>query len=427
VKKWGITVNMMTKRMSQAEDKDEAEDRQNQEVNKQNFFLRKIHDLINSTPVSWRYVLIVFITVRILASAAAVIGVSGIRNEPIPKVPGYEKPIYGLDYEMTAGVWERADALWYISIAKFGYEGKKSRSVFMPLYPIMIRTVTNITGLPWLSSALLISNLFFIFALYFVYKLAEIEKGEEIARRAIWYQALFPGSLFFLAPYTESVFLALAAGSFYAAKQKKWWIAGIAGAFLSAARNIGGIIIIPLAMEFLRQRKDKEPVQWKHAGWLMVIPVGLLSYMFYWWLANSNPLTFVQAQNHWARSFSFPLVTIGMGIQQAYYYFHNYPGAVYLLEAASIIIMLALGAFSFATLPASYGAFIFLGLLPALMAPFPGRALMSCMRFSAVLFPAFIVLADLTRNENIIQAIKLVFAGLFGISVALYVTSLFMI
>jgi Gpi18-like mannosyltransferase len=401
---------------------------------KQNFLIqsfknsvRFIEDFIKSTPSSWRYVLIVFMTVKILAAVTAVIGVSAIPNEKISDVPSYEKPSYSRNYELTAGVWERADALWYISIARFGYENKKSKSVFMPLYPVLIRTVKKVTGLPWLSSALLISNISLILALYFIYRLTEIEKDEDTARRAIWYQALFPGSIFLFAPYTESLFLALAAGSFYAARQKKWWLAGIAGALASGTRNIGVLLIVPLAIEFFRQYKKKETENLKHAAWLMLTPLGLLSYIMYWWLTSGNPLIFVQGQEHWHRTFSFPWITVGTGIWQAYEYIHAYPGAVYALEAIAVSGAIIFGVVAFRTLPASYGTFIFLSLTPALSAPFSGRVLMSCMRFSSVLFPVFITLASVTRNENIDQLIKLVFAGLFGISLALYVTSHFMI
>jgi hypothetical protein len=355
-----------------------------------------------------------------------VIGLGAIPNKEITSVRSYEKPRYIHSYEMVAGVWERSDALWYISIAKYGYEGDKHKSVFMPLYPMLTRIVKYTTGLPWLSAALLVSNLSLVFALYFIYKLSEMEKDEKVARRAVWYQALFPGSLFLLAPYTESLFLALATGSFYAAKQKKWWLAGIAGAFLSCTRNFGAIIIIPLAIEFIRQRRGKEPIPWKNALWMLLVPVGILGVMLFWWYTNGNPLTFVQGQDNWQRSFSLPWITVGNGIKQAYNYGQIYPGAIYVLEAAAVVIALVLGALAFEAFPSSYGVFTFLAILPALIAPFPGRVFMSCMRFSSVLFPVFMTLASISRNENVDQAIKLIFAGLFGLSVALYVTCHYM-
>jgi len=378
---------------------------------------------ISSIPKSWKQVLIVFIIVRILASLTALIGVAAVPNTKILPAEDYSKPNYSKTVEIIAGVWERSDALWYIHIARDGYEPGSRGAVFMPLYPMLIRIVKKITFMPWIFSALFVSNVSFILALYFLYRIGEIEKDVEVAKRAIWYQALYPGSFFLLAPYTESLFLALATGSFLAARTRRWWLAGLAAAYLGATRNIGILIIIPLVIEFIRQKMEDPRVSWISAGWLLLAPLGFLTVMGFWWKLSGDPLAPVHRQTGWQRVYMPPWQTVYKGIVQAKQYVLIHTGGLYVLEAIIIVGVIILGIIAFRKLPLSYCAFLWLSILPALVAPYPGRMLLSGVRFTAVLFPVFLTLACLTKIEEVDRAVRTIFAGLYGLSVALYVAS----
>src|SRR5919202_1436557 len=67
----------------------------------------------------------------------------------------------------------------------------------------------------------LISLTAFLFALYFVYRIAEEGWGVRVAKGAILALAFFPTSFFFNAVYTESLFLALSAGAVWAARVRQ--------------------------------------------------------------------------------------------------------------------------------------------------------------------------------------------------------------
>jgi hypothetical protein len=58
--------------------------------------------------------------------------------------------------------------------------------------------------------------------------------------------------------------------------------------------------------------------------------------------------------------------------------------------------------------------------------PFEGRAFAACVRYVAVLFPAFLTLAVYVKNESADRLVLLSFTALYGLSVALYVTSQWM-
>ena len=385
--------------------------------------MKKIKEFFGSIPSSWKHVIIVFLIIRVLASATAIVGNSTVPANVIVAAEGYSKHKYAKGWELVAGVWERSDALWYLHLAKDGYSRESQGTVFMPLYPLLIRAVHTITGLHWLLSALLISNICFFFALFFLYRLCEIEKDRGTAERAVWYQALYPGSLFLLAPYTESLFLMLATGAFLAARTRRWWLAAIAGAFLGTTRNMGALIIIPLIVEFIRQRLEEKPIPWKNAAWLLIIPLGILSVMAFHAKLTGDPLAMVHRQDNWQRTFMLPWETLYYGVKQAVDLALNHTGGLYIMEAVIVSAALILGIVSFFKIPLPYGIFIWMNLIPPLFAPFRGRMLMSCIRFAAVIFPLFMVIAVLSKPRYLDQAVKLLFAAFYGLSVALYVAS----
>lgn len=378
---------------------------------------------IRQIPRAWKIAIVVFLIVRILASATALIAYTTVPPNPIVRADNYAKPSYSCNFEILLGVWERSDALWYINIAKNGYRPGSKSAVFMPLYPMTIRAVRWITRLPWLACALLVSNACLILALFALYRLAVMETDRDTARRAVWYQALFPGSLFLLAPYTESLYLALATLAFLAARNRKWSLAGLAGAALGVTRNMGVLIIVPLAVEFYLQRKQESPPSLLRGGWLLMIPTGFISYLFSCYLRTGNFLEFIQQQSGWQRQFMMPWTTVAEGIKQAYQFAGSPSGGIYVMEAAAAVGMIGLAVYSFKKISLPLSLFAWLHLLPPLFAPFPGRMLLSFVRFSAVIFPLFITLAATVRNRHLDNLVKTLFAGLYGLSVALYVAS----
>jgi hypothetical protein len=106
----------------------------------------------------------------------------------------------------------------------------------------------------------------------------------------------------------------------------------------------------------------------------------------------------------------------------------SFPGGGYVYEAIAVSGAIILGLLGLIlrriSLPLS--AFLWLALIPPLMAPFEGRMLMSCTRFVAVLFPAFIVLGSLVKREATHQALQASFIAAYGIAVALYVSNQYM-
>jgi Gpi18-like mannosyltransferase len=249
--------------------------------------------------------------------------------------------------------------------------------------------------------------------------MVELELGTEVASRCLWYLALFPGSLFFLAPYSESLFLLLAVGCLYAARTDHWWMAGFMGLLLGLTRNLGVLIAIPLLFEVFRQRRGLVRV--------FLVPLGVLSWMAFWYFKSGDAFAFVRAQAQWERQARFPWMTVFDGVEQAWQFALTYPGGIYIFEALVVVLFVVLGFMGFVLLAPSYSSFFWCMLLPSLVAPYPGRTLMSCIRFASVIFPGFIVLGRVAAVPRIgpgmDQAVRAGLAGLYGLAVALFVSN----
>ena len=111
----------------------------------------------------------------------------------------------------------RWDAHHFLHISQHGYT-YESNLAFFPLYPLTVRTLAS--GLDWVQgdyriinffslikiSAVLLSNVFFLLATQELYDLSRrVLKDEYLAYKAALFFAINPASIFFSAPYSESL------------------------------------------------------------------------------------------------------------------------------------------------------------------------------------------------------------------------------
>ncbi len=142
--------------------------------------------------------------------------------------------------------WANFDGIHYLLIAQNDY-GLYQQAFFF-LYPFLIRWLSNFTH-NYLFSGLLISHLAFFGALFFLYKLLVLDYSPKLVKIAIIFLLVFPTSFFFAAVYTESLFFFLILATFYFARLKKWWLAGVFGGLASATRLVGIFLLPALILE----------------------------------------------------------------------------------------------------------------------------------------------------------------------------------
>lgn len=143
-------------------------------------------------------------------------------------------------------IWNRWDGPQYLLIAQHGYAASGNQRLalaFFPLYPWLIRLVAIVVRDAVLS-AFLVATAASVAAGVTLARLFAIDYSRHLARRAVWFLFIFPTSYFLHIDYSESLFLALLATSFLAARRERWCRAGIIGA-LAALTRPNGILLLP--------------------------------------------------------------------------------------------------------------------------------------------------------------------------------------
>lgn len=216
----------------------------------------------------------------------------------------------------SAPIWDQLlwntfkhwDARHYLHLAEYGYASSGEFKVllaFFPLYPWLVRAMHFL--LPhYLLAACLVSWLAAIAAAWLFQDLLRQEGyAPEVIERALFFFVFVPAGIYAALPYTEAVFMLWVLLAFWAARQDRWWLVGLAG-LLACLTRANGILLLPaMAVEFwLRLTSEtKSPRSWKpwlQSFWLGLIPLGLGGYLLLNLSVTGHPLTFLQIQaEHW--------------------------------------------------------------------------------------------------------------------------------
>jgi hypothetical protein len=363
-----------------------------------------------------RFALLVFVIARLTVSLLGVVGVhehqlTGRRPDLIiAPTPGWHNAIDGTF---------RWDAPWFREIATQGYRLDDESAAFFPLYPMSIGALSAVTGLPALDAGLAISNLAFLAALVVLFALTTLEYDEHVARRSLILITFFPTAFFFLAPYSESVYLLSSVLSFWWARRGRWGPAGVAGFAAAATRNLGFLLVIPLLIEAHRQSVAAPEGRRRRFIWACMPVLGAASYVAYWVARTGDPFRPIHAQGAWLRQLSFPIVTLGHGITYAFQGLTDRNGVFWTVDfvlACAVLIPLAIG---WRLLDRPYLVYAILGLGVPLCFTLTGRPLVSYPRYSVVIFPVFWIVASWLRDRRAMACVTaLSFTGYAALVVA---------
>ena len=339
-------------------------------------------------------------------------------------------------------LWSHWDGEHYVALAAGGYlqPTEQVSPAFFPLYPLLIRSFGELFGGPVTWAALsvwgpLISLSALPFALFFVYRIAEDQWDTGVARGAVLALAFFPTAFFLNAAYTESLFLALSAGSLWAARVRRdLLLAGALAGLAAATRNVGLFLLVPLAYEWFRNRGA---YRWRGL-YLALAPSGLVAYAAYLWLRFGDPLLFYTDQQKWGREPAGPAATVVKAWQSAAEgagrlldprlwsdptlarLADHLAGAANLYNLVFFLFAVVILLAGLRDLPPDLALYAFLLVLPAALFGTAQQPLMGAPRYVLVAFPLFLVLGLLHRNRPVFATglalstlLSLVFCALF--------------
>jgi hypothetical protein len=280
--------------------------------------------------------------------------------------------------DLLAAPVARWDAVWYLTIARFGYRpdlglATAPRTAFFPLYPLGLRGIAEL-GIPPIAAGVALSTALFAAALYGIHRLCTLELGRlasvagghggDVARTAVLVTAFAPMAFYFSAVYSESLFLALSVGVFWCARNGRWRRAGVLGAAACATRSAGLVLVVPMVLLYLYgPREDRAPdfaarprpraagggtrvcvsgertraageecapgsssrAWWRpcyalrrDALWVAAPAAGIAAYMAYLALAGGSASMPFHAQDVWHRQFAGPFVGVWDGAVAAF-------------------------------------------------------------------------------------------------------------
>ena len=339
---------------------------------------------------------------------------------------------FGLNSRLwdTFRIYVGLDSNAYYSIAREGYSylsdaGEKLNLVFFPGYPVLTGLLMMVipnevlcgyvtSWLPFLASGPVLYDLF------------RLDFGHKETMRVLILFCLAPAAVFYAYPMSESLFVLCAAGCLYLARTRRWFAAGIAGMLAAFTRSLGGLLLIPLAFEWWSQFKNADRSarlarEWvKDAACMLLIPVGIILYLYINFIYSGNPFIFLQYQkSNWYQQLSWFFATASTQADYAYHAFFENQNSFFGLWVPNLAVgfsSLLLMLFSGKKMRPGYSAwFIFY-----FAVNYGASWLLSGPRYMAVFFPLAIAAETLPiKRKWILYLIAIPFAAAYTVLFAL--------
>ncbi len=380
----------------------------------------KIKARLDKIPNSVRLVLLFFVATRIILTLTGIAS-RNVFNDLYRK--WYE---WNYDKNQWLDVWSVWDSGWYLDIAENGYSTNlssdlpkktccgQSNIAFFPLYPGLIKVLGNIINNKH-TAGIIISNISFIIASLYFYKMVFNEYGEPLAKKSLLFLYLFPTSYFFSALLTEGLFFLTVIASFYYSRKHDWLKAAFFGAAAALTRSVGILMLVPFAVEYFAN-KQKGINKTGLPFILLLIPAAAIAFMLYQYLITGNFLaTFITEKNSWGHGLVNPfsyLITILFSKSQTLIYFFM----LWLFEISLIIFNIKKLGPVFSIYSLTYLVFpLFSG----------GETIYALPRFASIVFPIYISLAFIANSRRSVSIYALILFSLQLFSMFLWSLGVF--
>jgi hypothetical protein len=200
-----------------------------------------------------------------------------------------------ITHRSILGEVDRWDSRWFLRAAASGWpthlpygHGQVTASTiaFFPLFPISVRWLTALTGLPLLASGMTISLAAGLSAMVAVWALVRHYADQGSADRATLLVAVFPGSFVLSLVYAEGLAITFLALGLLALMQRRWLMAGILGLLAT--------LTTPVALAFVAScvwcafRAVRRDGDWRALAAPVLAPVGFVTYQVWLWVHTGN-------------------------------------------------------------------------------------------------------------------------------------------
>jgi len=324
-------------------------------------------------------------------------------------LPIARRELWTAEIQRRAPPLARYDSGWYLGIVERGYgppppPGQPSAHVFFPLYPMLTRAVQTVLRVDGFAAGQIVSIACFLAAGLLFAAEGRRRLGEAGGRRALLFLLLYPTAFFFLAVYSESLFLLLALAAFREARRDRPGMAAVLGLLAGTARLTALALALPLAMEvFHACRRPGLPSGSNRRAFARALFAGLapVAGVLLWvfgagWVAG-EPGLFFRIEEAWQRGAS-PLAGIrrfveGLPARIARGDAREHPA--FLLDYAHLALVAAIGFYQVRRRRFADAAWT----AGALLLPIASGVAASLPRYVLVVYPAFYALAEVFQGR----------------------------
>lgn len=337
-----------------------------------------------------------------------------------------------------------SDAGWYQAIVADGYAGGTlglRKAAFYPGYPMLVaalyepvKAVQHAAHLPepaaWGSfgsdplvvlAQLVVSNACLVVALVALWHLYQPRLGTAATLLGSCLLVAAPNAFFLSSGHSESAFLAATVLAFLFAERGRWVAAGLAAGAAALIRSPGVLLLLPLAIIWLRSSRPRGPAL---AGLALAL-AGVVAFPAYTGFAFADPLLYEHVETAWHPQRANPIATYVELLHRMWWGVREelgikpspltplYSAKVQALDGLMLLWASACTLLGRAPLGLAHVAWIFL----AVVFPLPaGGSPISTNRYLLVAFPAFFLTGWWLRRRPLL-ALPLVVVGLVGLFV----------
>jgi hypothetical protein len=320
--------------------------------------------------------------------------------------------------DLLFGTFAQWDSVWFIHIVEHGYDSE-TITAFFPFYPLVVYAVAEVVR-STIVAGVLVSLAAAGATGAVLARLARQLLGDRAGSDALLYVALYPIAYVFTALYSDGLFLALAAGAFLAAHQRRSLAAGVLGG-LAVGTRLVGVALLPALLVLLWPRNRSVRELTKPLP-LTLLPAALLAYALYLRHRFGDAFAFIHAQG--GPSWNRHVPTLGplrgfwdatvagkdgalellrhLPRRQNYpagYESHDMWASWNVLQFALLLLAIWLTWEAWKRLGAAYGLYSATTILIFLSSPAALVPLVSEPRFLLSDFPLFLALAHLTESR----------------------------
>jgi hypothetical protein len=217
--------------------------------------------------------------------------------------------------------WDQWDVPHLITVASNGYGTRPTNvplEAFFPGLPLLLRALHTV-GIGYLVAGLLVSFLAGAVAVVALGRLADLDGGAGVGRRAVLFLLLSPGVVFLAAGYTEALFLAFTIPAWLAARRDRWLLAGLLAGGACTVRVSGVFLAAALAVHYVVGDGGIRRRGWRGAPALLLPAVPLALFMLHLQARTGNWLAWQAAQEEgWSRRLTDPWTALRTTIDGAF-------------------------------------------------------------------------------------------------------------